>query len=131
MKKENIILKILIILLLIFNSGILVRNLLISYNAKNSIEIDKDISLIRVSKETVTQGAVVSYELEKNNNLNDIEVKILNSINREIGDATVLDDDTNYKILIDTSEFAAGTYRIKINDSVSKETFSVILVEAN
>lgn len=145
MKKEDKLFIIFIIILLLINIIFLICKKINNDTISSNAKISTDITLTMLSESKVTQGAVVSYKVNVNDNI-DLEKSqfsaiVLNSIDRKIAEAKVIVGE-DIKVYIDTSELCAGFYRVKIENEkivfkdgktvegeILGDTFSVILVE--
>ena len=145
MKKEDKLLIVFIIILLLINIIFLICKKINSDNINLNGKTSIDITLTMLSESKLTQGAVVSYKVNVNDNIDleksQFDAVILNSIDRKIGEAKVIIDE-DIKIYVDTSELCAGFYKVKIEnenivykdgktveEEILGDTFSVILVE--
>ena len=134
MNKRGKLILISILLLLILNIIlILIPNIRHSFiNEENN---SLNIKIKRISEEIVTQGDVVYYSIEsvEMTDFKSSEITILNSLNREVGNAYLVENNEKYDILVDTSLLLTGKYKIKLKtfsgSKISEDSFNVIIIE--
>lgn len=134
MNKRGKLILISILLLLILNIIlILIPNIRHSFiNEENN---SLNIKIKRISEEIVTQGDVVYYSVEsvEMTDFKSSEITILNSLNREVGNAYLVENNEKYDILVDTSLLLTGKYKIKLKtfsgSKISEDSFNVIIIE--
>ena len=134
MKKENKILIISIVILLILNISIIL-GIKLKNNIINTNKFIDDVNIIRVSEEILTQGAIAIFEIQidKEFDLKNTKAKVLNSVNREVEEGYIRYKDNKFLISVDTSTLLTGKYKVKLEFSdgivISDDTFNVIIIE--
>ncbi len=134
MKKENKILIISIVILLILNISIIL-GIKLKNNIINTNKFIDDVNIIRVSEEILTQGAIAIFEIQidKEFDLKNTKAKVLNSVNREVEEGYIRYKDNKFLISVDTSTLLTGKYKVKLEFSdgivISEDTFNVIIIE--